>query len=50
MTTKFIRAQDQGLRHHFGALLAAVRTFSAGLYAACGGFVPASRRDIASSN
>lgn len=50
MTTKFNRSQDHGLRHQFGVLLAAVRSFSAGLYAACGGFVPAQHHNTASSN
>lgn len=40
MTTATItQAQDKGLRHQFGALLDAVRDFSAGLYAAHGGWL-----------
>jgi hypothetical protein len=38
------QAQDKGLRHQFDALLANVRTFAAGLYAAHGGWLaPAAR-------
>jgi hypothetical protein len=40
MTTATItQAQDKGLRHQFGALLEAVRDFSAELYTAHGGWL-----------
>ena len=48
-TTKITQAQVKGLRHQVAALLCAVRDFSAGLYAAHGGWYAASQPNTSSN-